>query len=174
MGAIMGFGDFFWLIFLLPAASILTVLERKDVNKIDDETLVLADMSRKAMTQIRETVRALLIGNGREAVAADELAHTVSEGRWTHDYPITADMAKDYDLPVSTDLRDGVRDVIRLYPQPRGRTTLGGVHPAAQPPASRRRRPSVVRTFHLSGVTRPHPGAANHRGRNRTEFGVGV
>jgi len=57
-----------------PAVSILSVLERKHVNKIDDETLVLADMSRKAMTQIREAVVALLVGNGMEAEVADKLA----------------------------------------------------------------------------------------------------
>ena len=36
-----------------PAASILSVLSRKDINKIDDETLILADIARKQSTRPR-------------------------------------------------------------------------------------------------------------------------
>lgn len=42
-----------------------------------------------------------------DAEAADQLARTLSEGRWTHDYPITAEPANDFGLPVSVDLPDG-------------------------------------------------------------------
>jgi ClpP class serine protease len=104
-----------------PAASILDAVQRKDANETDDQTLILADMSRKAQEQVRDAVVALLKGNGMEAEAADKLARTLSEGRWTHDYPITAEMAEDFGLPVSTDLPNEVRELIRQYPQPRGR-----------------------------------------------------
>jgi len=44
-----------------PAASVLAAVQRKtDVNKIDDETLVLADMSQKAISQPRQRVDALI------------------------------------------------------------------------------------------------------------------
>ncbi len=36
-----------------PAASILAAVERKDPNEIDDKTLILADVSRKAQGQGR-------------------------------------------------------------------------------------------------------------------------
>jgi ClpP class serine protease len=104
-----------------PAASILAAVERKDINKIDDETLIRADMSRKAVNQVREVVVALLTGRGMDPEAAPKLASMLSEGRWTHDYPITDEIAKDLGLPVSTDLPNEVREIIRLYPQPRGR-----------------------------------------------------
>ena len=104
-----------------PAASILAVVERKEMNKTDDETLILADISRKAVAQVREVVAGLLAGNGMPAEPAQQLASTLSEGRWTHDYPITVDMAKNLGLPISTELPDEVREIIRLYPQPRGR-----------------------------------------------------
>jgi ClpP class serine protease len=104
-----------------PAASILDAVQRKDVNETDDQTLILADMSRKAQDQVRDAVVTLLKGNGMAAEAADKLARTLSEGRWTHDYPITADMAKEFGLPVSTDLPNEVREIIRQYPQPRNR-----------------------------------------------------
>jgi ClpP class serine protease len=103
-----------------PAASILTVLERKDINEIDDETLIMADVSRKAINQIRETISRLLMRGGSDTAAAEKLAHLLSEGHWTHDYPITAEIAKDLGLPVATDPPEEVRQIIRLYPQPRG------------------------------------------------------
>lgn len=53
--------------------------------------------------------------------AAQKLATTLSEGRWTHDYPITEEIARDIGLPVSTDLPNEVREIISLYPQPRNR-----------------------------------------------------
>jgi ClpP class serine protease len=104
-----------------PAASILAAVERKDVNKIDDETLILADISRKALNQVREVVALLLQRNGMAADPADSLAHTLADGRWTHDYPITAELAKDLGLPVKAELPAEVGEMIRLYPPPRGR-----------------------------------------------------
>jgi ClpP class serine protease len=43
-----------------PAASILTVVERKKPEDIEDETLILADVSRKAILQVRRTGQELL------------------------------------------------------------------------------------------------------------------
>ena len=104
-----------------PAASILHAVAQKDANELDDRTLILADVSRKALLQVRELVVDLLTGNGMPADQAGKLAATLTEGRWTHDYPITAEMARDLGLPVSTDLPGEVREMMALYPQPRGR-----------------------------------------------------
>jgi ClpP class serine protease len=104
-----------------PAASILAAVHLKDTSKIDDQTLVLADMSTKAMSQIREAATALLMTNGMDSAVAHTVARALSDGRWSHDYPITAEMAKNIGLPVSTDLPEEVRSMIRLYPQPHGR-----------------------------------------------------
>jgi ClpP class serine protease len=104
-----------------PAASILAAVAQKtDVNEVDDKTLVLADISRKAQRQVEDFVRDLLARKMPAAEAA-ELARTLSEGRWTHDFPIDADMASSLGLPVSTELPDEVRELMRLYPQQRGR-----------------------------------------------------
>src|SRR6195256_3329371 len=43
-----------------PAASVLTVLDRKKPEDIEDKTFILADVSRKAITQVRRTVQDLL------------------------------------------------------------------------------------------------------------------
>jgi ClpP class serine protease len=104
-----------------PAASILAAVHLKDISKIDDQTLVLADMSTKAMSQIREAATALLMTNGMDSAVAHKVARALSDGRWSHDYPITAEMARKLGLPVSTNLPEEVRSIIRLYPQPHGR-----------------------------------------------------
>src|SRR5678816_2987680 len=43
-----------------PAASVLTVLDKKKPDDIEDKTIILADVSRKAITQVRRTVQDLL------------------------------------------------------------------------------------------------------------------
>jgi ClpP class serine protease len=103
-----------------PAASILAAVERKDPNEIDDKTLILADLSRKAQNQVREFVHELLRKRIGDKEAAT-LATTLSDGRWTHDFPIDAKLAQSLGLNVSTDLPGEVRELMGLYPQPRNR-----------------------------------------------------
>jgi ClpP class serine protease len=49
-----------------PAASVLEVLNLKPVDHIDDRILILADVARKAIVQVKYSVRDLLISNGME------------------------------------------------------------------------------------------------------------
>ncbi len=100
-----------------PAASLQKVVEQKPIDKIDDNTLVLADMGKKAIDQIRATATTLLTGNMKEK-EAKALAQKLTEGRWTHDYPIFADEALEMGLPVSTDMPDTILEMMALYPQP--------------------------------------------------------
>ncbi len=100
-----------------PAASILTVLERKEPRDIDDETLILADVARKAMAQLRATVRELL-SDRVPGAQADALADKLSSGTWTHDYAITAEEAKALGLPVSIEMPPEVYQFMSLFPQP--------------------------------------------------------
>src|ERR1700730_1661633 len=72
-----------------PAASLIKVVEQKPMAKIDDKTLVLADVGRKALAQIRQAASELL--NRRlSAEQAEALAEKLSTGTWTHDYPLWA------------------------------------------------------------------------------------
>ena len=48
---------------------------------------------------------------------AAELAATLSEGRWTHDYPIRIDEARELGLPVEEGLPDEVFTLMDLYPR---------------------------------------------------------
>ena len=100
-----------------PAASLLKVREEKPIAEMDDETLILADMGSKAIRQVQKTAQKLLEG-AMDEDKARRIATTLSEGRWTHDYPIFADEAIELGLPVSTDMPDSVMEMMALYPQP--------------------------------------------------------
>ena len=100
-----------------PAASLLRVIREKPIAEVDDETLIMADQAEKAIFQIREAVKALLVPKlGQERGA--ELARVLTEGTWTHDYPITFDVATQLKLPVHSDVPDEVIELMGLYPQP--------------------------------------------------------
>jgi ClpP class serine protease len=101
-----------------PAASILKVVERKTIDRVDDNTLIMADMAEKALRQVKEFVKSLLLDKMSPEMAED-LAKTLSEGRWTHDYPITCDKLKEMGLPsVCHDMPREVYELMELYPQP--------------------------------------------------------
>ena len=100
-----------------PAASIARVLKEKPVDKIDDQTLIMADVSEKALKQMKEQLKELLAGKYPEKKVA-ELAEILSQGRWTHDYPITFEEAKKLGLPVRTDMPVEIYQLMNLFPQP--------------------------------------------------------
>ncbi|HEX9028415.1 MAG TPA: ATP-dependent Clp protease proteolytic subunit [Anaerolineales bacterium] len=119
-----------------PAASILTVLEQKSIDKIDDQTLILADVARKAIRQVKETVRKI-VGERFSPEAGERLADILASGRWTHDYPISAEEAAGLGLPVSTQVPTEVYQLMSLFPQSgRGRPSVEYIpvpYPARQP-----------------------------------------
>src|ERR1700682_1574536 len=100
-----------------PAASLLTVVEKKPISEIDDKTLILADVGRKAIGQVTAAAQRLLVRRftGDQAEA---LAQKLATGTWTHDYPISAEEARELGLPVSTEIPDRVLELMALYPQP--------------------------------------------------------
>jgi ClpP class serine protease len=99
-----------------PAASLLRAVEIKGREKVDDKTLILADNAEKAIRQVRTFVKELLSGKLPEE-KADEIAATLTEGRWTHDYPLTLETIRELGLPVSTELPQEIYQLMELYPQ---------------------------------------------------------
>lgn len=109
-----------------PAASLIKVVEEKPVAKIDDRTLVMADVGRKAIAQVKQAASELL--NRRlSAEQATTLAEKLASGTWTHDYPIWPSTARSLGLPISTDMPDAVFQLLKLYPQPVRMQSGGGV-----------------------------------------------
>ncbi len=123
-----------------PAASILAAVQAKPVAELDDETLILADVGRKALSQVMRAATELLAVRMPPGEAA-ALAEKLASGTWTHDYPIPAAEAKALGLPVSTDMPEDVLTLMTLYPQPVRQS--GGVEflpvPQEQPGKVRRR-----------------------------------
>jgi ClpP class serine protease len=99
-----------------PAASIVKVLERKPIKEIDDQTVIQADIAEKALRQVERAAREL-IGDRMPNDKAAALAHTLSSGTWTHDYPIDVDEARELGLPVSTKMPPVIYELMQLYPQ---------------------------------------------------------
>ena len=104
-----------------PASSILHVTQIKDVNEIDDQTLILADVAKKAVAQVNNVVRRILTGNGMEEEKANKLADALTCGQWTHDYPISFEEAQSLGMPVSSDIPEEIIKLMELYPQGGGR-----------------------------------------------------
>jgi ClpP class serine protease len=99
-----------------PAASIVKVMEKKPIAEIDDQTVIQADMAEKALRQVERSVRQL-IGDRLPEEKAASLAHTLSSGTWTHDYPIDVDEGRELGLPISTSMPPVVFELMQLYPQ---------------------------------------------------------
>lgn len=113
----------------VAAASILKVLEAKPIEKIDDQTLVTADVARKAINQVQRFVRALLEDSiPRQKVDPaniDKIIDRLTTGQVTHDYPITVEEATEIGLPITGGLPSEIYALMDLYPQPMmGRPTV--------------------------------------------------
>ena len=99
-----------------PAVSVLTVLERKPIEKVDDETVIMADMANKALRQTKAALLELLQGRMAKE-KAEPIATALSSGIWTHDYPITVREAVELGLTVSTEMPREIYQMMALYPQ---------------------------------------------------------
>jgi ClpP class serine protease len=101
----------------LPAASIVKARDSKPVADVMDLTLVLADVSEKALQQVKRGAVEILTPRLDQA-SAEAIADKLAGGHWTHDYALTASEAKSLGLPVKVGMPTDVLELMRLYPQP--------------------------------------------------------
>ena len=99
----------------LPAASVVRVAKEKPIANTDDYTLVLADVGAMAINQLEQAARELLSGTVSEN-AAIAIAEQLSSGRWTHDFPITANFAQELGLNVSEDMPADIMGLMEMFP----------------------------------------------------------
>jgi ClpP class serine protease len=160
-----------------PAASILAALEFPGTR--DDQTLIMADIARKAIVQVEGFVCGLLERH-LESDRARDVAHLLATGVWTHDHPLSASELPSLGLPVRIGVGEEERELLTLYPQPRGRGAPWSPCPARR---SRRRRsatasapsarsPRLALSLHALFVKNRLVSEANvgvkYRDRNRT------
>ena len=101
-----------------PAASILKAVQQKSINRLDDNTLILADIAEKALRQVQEFVQSLLLDKLTPEQAAT-VARILSQGTWTHDYPITCERLREMGMPtICNEMPLEVYELMELYPQP--------------------------------------------------------
>lgn len=126
-----------------PAASLVAVAELPGAR--NDETLILADISRKALHQVR-VFAAQLLEQHQPPEQAREVARILSTGLWTHDHPLMPRDLQGLRLPVLVGVPEEERKLLRLYPQPRGRQSAveyfpGRPEPPGLPPGREIPRP---------------------------------
>ena len=68
----------------------------------------------------------------------------LATGTWTHDYPISAEEAREMGLPVRTDMPEEILELMSLYPQP-VRRLGGGVEYLPEPRHREARRATTSR-----------------------------
>ncbi|MBT9149875.1 MAG: hypothetical protein DDT40_00039 [candidate division WS2 bacterium] len=106
-----------------PAASLVRVLDLKEPQDISDKILILADIARKSLYQVETKVHHLLKDKmGGEK--AKDLAKILTEGRWTHDHPITFEDATGLGLPAKKEMPENIYKLMDLYPQPSSKPSV--------------------------------------------------
>ena len=100
-----------------PAVSILKAISSKDANELEDETLILGDVAEKAVKQVKRRVYEILRDRMGEEKATD-LASQLTEGQWTHDYPITCDELTKMGMPACGLLPTEIYELMDHFPQP--------------------------------------------------------
>lgn len=108
----------------MAAASILSVLQKKPLEKIDDQTIIMADLATKAIAQVQRFVRTLLqdeIPQPKiDSSNIEKIIDTLTTGQITHDCPITVEEATALGLPITVGLTKSIYQLMELYPQPQG------------------------------------------------------
>lgn len=101
-----------------PAPSWIYAAETKKENAADT-TVVMSDISRKALKLTREVAIELLEGKIQPGPAGeDRLNKTVEKlvsGELIHSTPLSANQAKELGLPVSTDFPEDVHEFMKLF-----------------------------------------------------------
>ena len=114
-----------------PAASVVAVANQPGDH--DDNTLILADIGRKALRQVEE-LAARLLSRHLEQKRAEEIAQLLATGVWTHDHPLLARDAEQLGLPIRIGVPAEERALMGLYPQPRGRQSAVEYFPGRPAP----------------------------------------
>ncbi|MDO9534170.1 MAG: hypothetical protein Q7J85_02300 [Bacillota bacterium] len=103
-----------------PAVSILKAVELKNKNRLDDQTLILADIATKAVKQVEDTIYRILLKHMDEEKSRG-IARVLSQGRWTHDFPLTSEILKEFGLSISNDVPWEIYSLMAFYTHPPSR-----------------------------------------------------
>jgi ClpP class serine protease len=102
-----------------PASSFVEVARMPGDH--EDRTLLMADVGGKAIAQVEGFVGRMLAAR-MEPERARAVARLIATGTWTHDHPLQPPDLRALGLPVRVGVGTVERELMTLYPQPRGRT----------------------------------------------------
>lgn len=97
----------------LPASSYMRVIQEKSANAVSDDTWIMNHVAEKATVQVEKMLFALLVHRMGEGEAR-QVARMLTEGRWTHDYPLHVEELLEMGLPVSTAMPPEVLKLLDL------------------------------------------------------------
>ncbi len=118
----------------MPAAALVRVVGKKPIERLDDRTLLMADVAERALRHMKQVVRELL-ADRFEPERAETIAEELAGGHYTHDDPITVAEGTALGLPISTDLPREAYDLMDLFPQEGRRRPSVQYVPLPTPPA---------------------------------------
>lgn len=96
--------------------SILRVVEKKGLEKVDDQILILVDVVEKVIKQVQDFVFSFFKDKyGEEKVR--ELVQIFMEGRWMYDYLIIVDYVREFGFNVEIDVFEEVYVFMEFYKQ---------------------------------------------------------
>jgi len=95
-----------------PASAVLAGIKGKPIAKVEDETVICADVARKLLDEAKR-VTTELMRNGRDHSGASRIASELVSGKFSRDRAITVEAAKALGLKVSTAMPAEVYDLIR-------------------------------------------------------------
>jgi ClpP class serine protease len=104
----------------------------------EDRTLLLADVGRKAIAQVESFV-AQMLERRMPPDRAAAVAKLMSTGTWTHDHPLQARDLMLLGLPIKVGVPGLERELMTLFPQPRGRQSPVEYVPVSPPGMPTRR-----------------------------------
>ncbi|MDD5615902.1 MAG: ATP-dependent Clp protease proteolytic subunit [Candidatus Methanoperedens sp.] len=98
----------------MPAGALISLPEKKPIETISDDYIMLSEEARKSLIRVQKMVMWLLEDKMNKG-KAEKLAEFLTGGYTTHDTPIIFDVAKRFDLKVRTGVPGGVYDLFKTF-----------------------------------------------------------
>ncbi|MBL9097856.1 MAG: hypothetical protein JNK07_13080 [Alphaproteobacteria bacterium] len=95
-----------------PASSVLQAIKGKPIERVEDETVISADIAKKMLDEARR-LTCELMDDVRDHKGVCKLADELVSGKWSRDRAITAPIAKELGLNVSLTMPNDVYELVR-------------------------------------------------------------
>ena len=97
-----------------PAGALISLPEKKPVETISDDYIMLSEEARKSLIRVQKMVMWLL-EDKMDKENAEKLAEFLTGGYMTHDTPIVFDVAKSFGLNVKQGIPKKIYELIRTF-----------------------------------------------------------